>query len=357
MPRISKDRKRDRAVVLLNLGSPASPTAKDVRPYLREFLMDKRVLDTPYLLRKFIVEATILPKRPIESAEAYEQIWWDEGSPLVVLSGRVRSALEERIGIPVGLGMRYGEPTTESALRDVIARAGESLKEIIAIPLYPHYAMSSYETAAVAAHDAMKKIGSQVQLKISPPFYKDPLYVEAMVQATRPHLEGGFDHVLFSFHGIPERHVKKTDSTGSHCLASGDCCDTPSAGRDNCYRAHAYATTAAITDGLGLGSDKFSISFQSRLGRDPWLKPYTDFELVRLAKEGVKKLVVLSPAFVSDCLETLEELGIRGRADFLGAGGKEFSLVPCLNEHPAWIDALEDFALRDIETFTAAGRI
>lgn len=341
----------------MNLGSPASPTEKDVRLYLREFLMDKRVLDAPYLIRKFVVEATILPKRPAESAEAYKLIWWNEGSPLIVISGRVRKKLEERIGIPVGLGMRYGEPTTESALRDVIARGGENLKEIIAISLYPHYAMASFETAAVAAQDAMKRIGSSARLKIFPPFYRDPLYIDAMAQVLKPYVEADCDHVLFSYHGIPERHVKKTDCTGNHCLVSDDCCTTPSPAHESCYRAHAFASTAALAESLGLDAGKYTISFQSRLGRDPWLRPFTDLEFARLAREGVKKLVVLSPAFVSDCLETLEELGIRGKAEFVAAGGRELSLVPCLNEHPAWIDALEDFALREVETFTAAGRI
>lgn len=348
---------RARGILLLNLGSPASTAVSDVRSYLRQFLMDERVLDSPWLIRKFVVECLILPKRPAESAEAYQSIWWDEGSPLIVISRRVEALLKEKIANPVALGMRYGEPSTRHALGELLEKGGAEMKEILVIPLYPHYAMSSFETAVVAAQDALRTLGSNVKLTVFPPFYKDPHYINAMVENARPTLGEPFDHVLFSYHGIPERHVKKTDPTGAHCLASSDCCRTPSPAHDNCYRAQTVMTTEAFATEVGLEKGKYSISYQSRLGRDPWLKPYTDYEFERLAKEGVKKLVVLSPAFVSDCLETLEELGIRGKEDFIAAGGEEFRLVPCLNEHPAWIDALADFCGRPVESFTAHGRI
>lgn len=347
----------ERGVLLLNLGSPASTSVADVRTYLREFLMDGRVLDTPWPIRKLVVEAFILPKRPHDSAEAYRAIWWEEGSPLIVISRRVEKLLSGRIPHPVSLGMRYGQPSTEQAVRELLQRGGSTLKEILVVPLYPHYAMSSFETAVVAAREALKRLGSGVSLIVLPPFYDDPLYIRAMVERARPQLAEPYDHVLFSYHGIPERHVRKTDPSGRHCLASADCCVTPSPAHETCYRAQSRRTTEAFAALAGLSPGKYSISYQSRLGRDPWLKPYTDFEYVRLAQAGVKRMVVLSPAFVSDCLETLEELGIRGRADFLAAGGEEFRLVPCLNDHPDWIDALAAWCSGPVKNFEAHGRL
>lgn len=348
---------RHRGILLLNLGSPASTAVPDVRSYLRQFLMDERVLDSPWLIRKFVVECLILPKRPAESAEAYESIWWEEGSPLIVISRRVEALLREKVSNPIALGMRYGKPSTEEALRELLDRGGAEMEEILVIPLYPHYAMSSFETAVIEAQEALRRLDARKKLTVLPPFYKEPLYIRAMVENARPVLEQPYDHVLFSYHGIPERHVKKTDPTGGHCLASEDCCRTPSPAHETCYRAQTVMTTEAFAAEAGLEKSRYSISYQSRLGRDPWLKPYTDYEFVRLAEEGVKKLVVLSPAFVSDCLETLEELGMRGREDFLKAGGEEFRLVPCLNEHPAWIDALADYCGRPVESFTAHGHL
>lgn len=345
-----------RGILLLNLGSPSSTSVEDVRTYLREFLMDERVLDSPWLIRKFVVDFLILPKRPKESAEAYHSIWWDEGSPLIVISRRVEELLRERIPNPIALGMRYGEPTTERAIRDLVDRGGPAMEEIVIIPLYPHYAMSSFETAVVAAKDALKRMGARQRVVVLPPFYKEPRYIHAMVANAGPYLREPYDHVLFSYHGIPERHVKKTDPTGSHCLASADCCRTPSPAHETCYRAQTLMTTEAFAAAAGLEKTKYSISYQSRLGRDPWLKPYTDFEFVRLAEAGVRRLVVLSPAFVSDCLETLEELGVRGKEDFLKAGGEEFRLVPCLNEHEAWIDALAAWCSEPVQDFNAHGR-
>lgn len=348
---------RSRGILLLNLGSPATTAAPDVRSYLRQFLMDERVLDSPWPIRKFVVECLILPKRPAESGEAYRSIWWDEGSPLIVISRRVEALLKARIPNPLALGMRYGEPSTERAMRELLDRGGPEMEEILVIPLYPHYAMSSFETAVVAAQDALRNLDSNVKLTVFPPFYEDPHYIRAMVENARSTLAEPYDHVLFSYHGIPERHLKKTDPSGAHCLVAPDCCRVASPAHENCYRAQTVMTTEVFAAEAGLEKGKYSISYQSRLGRDPWLQPYTDYEFERLAKEGVKRLVVLSPAFVSDCLETLEELGIRGKEDFLAAGGEEFRLVPCLNEHPAWIEALADFCARPVESFTAHGRI
>jgi len=332
-----------RAVLLSNLGSPRSCEVGDVRDYLNEFLMDARVLDVPYPIRRFIVSAFILPKRPSQSAEAYRSIWWEEGSPLVVISRRVEAKVRERLDVPVELSMRYGEPSIAGALDRLLAAAGGDLEEILFVPLYPHYAMSTVETGVVRAREALKRRAPGVRLVVLPPFYEDRRYVEALVDSARAHLDRGYDHLLFSYHGLPERHLRKTDPTGRHCLRSSGCCDTPSPAHATCYRAQVFRTTEAFAKEAGLSADKYSVAFQSRLGRDPWLRPFADAEIARLGREGVRKLLVICPAFVSDCLETLEEIGIRGRETFVDSGGGELELIPCLNENPLWIDALVDW--------------
>jgi ferrochelatase len=327
-------------VLLINLGSPDSTAVPDVRKYLREFLMDPRVLDAPWPIRWCVVNLAILPTRPAQSAEAYKQIWTKEGSPLVVTSRNVQRELQRRLGdgFPVDLAMRYQSPSIESALAN-LHRQG--VTELLVIPLFPHFAMSSFETAVVRTQELAAKLAPGMTLKIAEPFYANPDYIAALAAASADHLNGGYDHLLFSFHGLPERHLRKADTTGSHCLATPNCCQTPSPAHRTCYRAQCFATVRAFVEAAGVPADKYSVSFQSRLGRDPWLKPYTDFELVRFAETGVKKLLVICPAFVCDCLETLEEIAMRGREIFIEAGGQEFALIPCLNEHPLWLDALE----------------
>ncbi|MBI1785747.1 ferrochelatase [Candidatus Sumerlaeota bacterium] len=335
-----------RGVLLVNLGSPDSPAVPDVRRYLREFLMDDRVLDVPWFLRKFIVECTILPSRPKETARAYQKIWTPEGSPLVAISRRAQKLLQAKLEIPVELAMRYGNPSLESGIRHLIEAGEMPPDEILFMPLYPHYAMSSYETVVEHAKKLLRKLNPAIRLRILKPFYREPPYIEALVASAREYLDAGFDHLLFSYHGIPERHVKKSDPTGAHCLARENCCARDSAAHATCYRHQVFETTKAFVAKGGVPEGKYSNSFQSRLGKDPWLKPYTDFEYVRLAESGVKKLLVICPAFVADCLETLEEIGMRGREDFLKAGGKEFVFIPCMNAHPLWIEALRQWINR-----------
>ncbi len=332
----------NKAVLLVNLGSPDSTAVGDVRRYLNEFLMDGRVIDTPWLLRRFIV-GMILINRPKESAHAYQAVWKPEGSPLIVTSWSVREKLQERVTVPVELAMRYQNPSIESALRKL---AGLNTDETFLIPLFPHYAMSSYETAVVRVRKVARKVAPHMKVVVQPPYGDAPDYIRALAASAANHLEAGYDHLLFSFHGIPERHLRLSDPTGSHCLAAPDCCETASPAHATCYRAQCFKTVAALVKQAGVPAGKFSVSFQSRLGRDPWLKPYTDFELAVLPKRGVKRLLVLCPAFVSDCLETLEEIGLRGRETFLSAGGETFAQIPCLNEHPLWIAALENMVRR-----------
>lgn len=327
-----------KGVLLVNLGSPDSPSVGDVRRYLREFLMDPRVLDVNWFLRFALVHFAILPSRPRQSAHAYQTVWASEGSPLIFISQHVCRKLQARLSIPVELAMRYQNPSIDSAVR---ALAQRGVDEILLIPLFPHYAMSSFETAVEKVKEVAARLVPAAKIVVEPPFYDRPDYIRALVASAEEHLGRGYDHLLFSFHGLPERQLRKSDPTGCHCLARPDCCEVSSPAQATCYRAQCFKTVAGFVKLAGIPAGKYSVAFQSRLGRDPWLKPYTDFELPRFAAEGKKKLLVICPAFVSDCLETLEEIGIRGRETFLSAGGTEFALIPCLNEHPLWLEALE----------------
>lgn len=325
-------------ILLINLGSPDSTSVPDVREYLREFLMDPRVLDSPWLVRWCVVHFAILPTRPAQSAEAYEKIWTKDGSPLVATSRNVQREMQRRFGdgAVIELAMRYRNPGIESAIRHL---REQEVTDLLVFPLFPHFAMSSFETAVVRAREVAARLAPEMKLKIAKPYYNAPGYIAALAASAKDFLDAGYDHLLFSFHGLPERHLRKANP--GHCLATPNCCETPGSALHTCYRAQCFATVRAFVEATGVPTNKHSVSFQSRLGRDPWLKPYTDFEFTRLAGTGVKKLLVICPAFVSDCLETVEEIAIRGRATFLEAGGTEFALIPCLNEHPRWLEALE----------------
>lgn len=329
-----------KAVLLVNLGSPDSPSIPDVRRYLNEFLMDGRVIDVAWPIRRLVV-GMILIKRPAESGHAYDKIWTKDGSPLVVYSRRVQAELQKRLRVPVELAMRYQNPSIESALKNLAAKGA---KDVLLIPLFPHYAMSSYETAVVRVQELAAKYAPGMKITVQPPYYDSPDFIAALVGSASEFLKQDYDHLLFSYHGIPERHLHKSDPTGGHCLKVANCCEVASPAHATCYRAQCFATTREFVKLAGIPQAKYSISFQSRLGKDPWLKPYTDYELVRLAQEGKKRVLVICPAFVSDCLETIEEIGMRGCADFLAASGKEFTRIPCMNEHPLWIQALENMA-------------
>ena len=346
-----------KGVLLVNLGSPDSPSVSDVRRYLREFLMDPRVLDMNWLLRFCIVNFAILPSRPKQSAHAYKTIWTPEGSPLVVISQDVRRLLQERVGIPVELAMRYQSPS----IQDAVGRLAEQgVNELLLIPLFPHYAMSSFETAVERVKEVAAQVPGGIKVSVQAPFYAHPQYISAMVASAQEYLSKGYDHLLFSFHGLPERQLRKSDPTGCHCLVTPTCCEGSSPAHSTCYRAQCFKTVEAFVQSAGVPANKYSVAFQSRLGRDPWLKPYTDYELPRLAAEGKKRMLVICPAFVSDCLETLEEIGIRGRDTFISAGGTSFAQIPCLNEHPLWIEALEgmvaNFAPAAVKSMVGAGR-
>lgn len=327
-------------VLLINLGSPDSPSVADVRRYLREFLMDPRVVDIPWPARAALVYGCILPSRARRSAEAYRKIWTPEGSPLIVTSRKMQCELQHRLGcdFAVELAMRYQNPGIEGA---VASLRSQGVKGVVVIPLFPHYAMSSYEAAVARAREIAARRAPEMQLKIVRPYGTEPAYIRALAASASEFLQRPYDHLLFSFHGLPERHLRKADPTRSHCLAARDCCEQASPAHQTCYRAQCFSTARAFLRETGVPPDKVSIAFQSRLGRAPWIQPYTDAEFIRLAGIGVKKLLVICPSFVSDCLETLEEVAIRGRDTFLQAGGGELMLIPCLNDHPGWLRALE----------------
>lgn len=328
-----------KGVLLVNLGSPDSPSVPDVRRYLREFLMDGRVIDVAWPVRFCIVNFAILPSRPKESAHAYQSIWTPEGSPLVVTSRNVAKKLQARVPAPVELAMRYQNPSIPFAVKQL---ADKGVDDLLVIPLFPHYAMSSYETAVVRVREVAAQVAPGMRVETKRPYYSEPDYIAALLATAEAHLAKPFDHLLFSFHGVPERQIRKSDPTGCHCLKVPDCCEVESPAHEFCYRAQCFRTVAAFAKAAGLPKEIYSVAFQSRLGRDPWLSPPTDKELERLAGQGMKKLLVICPAFVSDCLETIEEIGMRGKETFLNAGGESFTMIPCLNEHPKWIEALEN---------------
>lgn len=328
-----------RGIILINLGSPDTTEVKDVKRYLDEFLMDKRVIDYPYLFRLLLVKGLITPKRSHASAEAYKTIWTKEGSPLIVLTQQLQQALQQKTEEPVEIAMRYGNPTPTVAFDNLLKRE-PGIEEVIAVPLYPHYAMASYETAVEYAKEHYTKGGYKFKLSFIKPFYNEANYIHAMVENIRPYLQNEYDHILFSYHGIPARHLVKVDPTGSHCQKVNDCCNVNSAAHKTCYRHQCFETTRLIVNALNIPKEKFSISFQSRLGKG-WLEPFTDIRLEQMPKEGIKKLLIISPAFISDCLETLEELEERGKETFIGAGGETYKMIPCLNVHPLWVNTLE----------------
>ncbi len=322
----------------MNLGSPDSTEVKDVNRYLKEFLMDGRVIDYPWLLRSLLVKGIIVPFRAAKSAKAYGTIWTKDGSPLVVFTKQLQKALQQQVAEPVEIAMRYGNPSPQAAF-DKLVKNNPSLEEVIAIPLYPHYAMSSYETAVVYAKEIHQRNKYSFKLSFIKPFFDESRYLQAMAENMRPYLQQEYDHILFSYHGIPERHIKKSDTTGAHCLQTGNCCNVASAAHTTCYRHQVFTTTRLVTAQLNIPASKYSIAFQSRLGKG-WLQPFTDIRLEEMPKEGIKKLLIICPAFVSDCLETLEEIEERGKETFMQAGGESFAMIPCLNTHPLWVEAI-----------------
>ena len=327
-----------KGVLLVNLGSPDSPNPPDVKTYLEEFLMDERVIDAPKWLRTFLVKGIILNTRPKKSAKAYQKIWWEEGSPLIVLSERLKTKVEEKVSVPVALAMRYGSPSIKTGLQQL---ADQGVDETLIIPLYPQFAMATTETILVLAEELRQQFFPHMQFTSLPAFYHHADYIRVLANSIQEYLKDkDWEHLLFSYHGVPKRHIRKSDITKSHCKMDGKCCNTPSAAHEFCYSHQCYETTRKVAEYLELKEGTYSTSFQSRLGLDPWLQPYTDKTIEAFAKEGTKKMAVVTPAFVSDCLETLEEIGMEAVEDFEDNGGEHLHVVPCINDREEWINVL-----------------
>lgn len=323
---------------MVNLGSPDSPEPKDVKPYLEEFLMDERVIDVPKWLRTFLVKGIILNTRPKKSAKAYKKIWWEEGSPLIVLSERLQKKVQQQSSIPIALAMRYGKPSIATGLAELHEKG---VDEVLLMPLYPQHAMATTETIIVLAEEIRAEHYPKMQFTHLPAFYNHPDYVRVLSSSIQEFLQQKeWEHILFSYHGIPERHIRKTDVTKSHCTIDGQCCQVPSKAHQYCYRHQCYETTRQVAEYLELKQGSYSTSFQSRLAGDKWLQPYTDKTVENFAKTGTKKMAIVTPAFVSDCLETLEEIGMEAAEDFEENGGQKLHVVPCINDRDDWVKVL-----------------
>lgn len=341
-------------LLLINLGTPEAPETAAVRRYLREFLSDPRVLDIGPVGRAALLNLFILPTRPRKSAEAYKKVWTDRGSPLLAHSEDLAAGVQERLGPSwlVKLGMRYGAPALGEALLALL-RAGVS--RLVVLPLYPQYSAASTGSSLEEVFRLAGSLWVTPNLAVVEPLFDDPGFIAAVAARGRPILQAERpDHILFSYHGLPERQIRKADDTGSHCLARPDCCERMVAANRACYRAQCYATTRLLAAALNLRPEDYTVCFQSRLGRTPWVRPYTDVVLPELRAAGKQRIVVFCPAFVADCLETLEEIGIRARAEFLAAGGQSLTLVPSLNAIPEWIDAVVGLVRKQADLYRSA---
>ncbi len=328
-----------KGILLVNLGSPDSPSPKDVKKYLGEFLMDERVIDLPIVARTLLVKGIILNTRPKASAAAYQKIWWEEGSPLIVLSERLQEKVQQKVDYPVALAMRYGSMTIKKGLQELV---DQGCTEIKTIPLYPQFAMATTETIDVKVDELVAGHFPGVTITRTPAFYKREDYINVLSKSIGEVLNDlDYEHILFSYHGVPERHIRKSDITNGNCKMNGKCCfKKGSKQHEFCYRHQCEITTVNVAKKLGLKNGTYSTTFQSRLGFDPWLKPYTDRTIERMGKEGIKKMAIVTPAFVSDCLETLEEIAMEGEEIFHEMGGKEFTVIPCLNERDDFAEVL-----------------
>jgi ferrochelatase len=325
--------------LLLNLGTPDSPSVADVRRYLAEFLSDPFVIDIPAPLRWLLLHCIILRTRPPVSAAAYAKVWTAEGSPLLAHSRALTDAVAVELGPDwvVELGMRYGKPS----IADALARLADAqVSRLVVLPLFPQYSKAATESALHSMRTQLLDAAPSLAVTEIPDFYDDKGFIEAAASVARESLRGfDPDFVLFSYHGLPERHVKDADSTKKHCLIEGDCCAAIRDVNRGCYRAQCYATTRALAAALELSSDQHSLAFQSRLGRTPWIQPFTDAALPELAERGVRRIAVICPSFTADCLETLEEIGIRAAEQWQELGGDALLLIPAVNSDPRWVSA------------------
>ena len=326
-------------VLLINLGSPKELTKKSVKEYLRVFLSDDYVLDIPKILQQLILRLFILPFRPKNTLEAYELIWTPEGSPLILSTKSIAKKLSKKTGWDVNYAMRYEDPSIEKALVNFNSKG---INKIIVISLYPHNAMATTITTEMETRIVANKISENFELIFTKPFFDNEIYINTLSNSIKPYIEkSSFDKIIFSYHGIPKRQAKKTDETGEHCFSTGNCCEIESEGSKDCYRSHTRIASDLTAKKLGLSEDQWEVAYQSRLGPG-WLTPFTDRRLAELPEEGKENIAILCPSFISDCLETLEEIDIRGRKTFFDAGGRNMTYIPCLNDSEETVTLLEN---------------
>ena len=327
---------KKKGLLLINLGTPTEPSTRAVRAYLKVFLSDPCVFDVPAILRFILLRCIILPTRSSQSARAYQKIWMNEGSPLMVHSVSLQKKIQKRLGddYVVELAMRYGHPSIASAL----SRLNRYCEKILIVPLFPQFSLATNISVEREVSKQAKKLDITKKLLWQSAFFADDFYIDALVASVSPRLnQKKPDFVLFSYHGLPVRQLEKSGADCQGCDREGPC-PKLSLANARCYRAQCYATTQAVISHLKLSDDRYMVSFQSRLGRIPWLQPYTDQLLPKLYQSGVRRLMVICPSFVVDCLETLEEIAIRASAQWKALGGESLELVPCLNDHPSWIE-------------------
>ena len=326
-------------ILLINLGSPKKLTKKSVREYLKVFLSDDYVLDLPKILQQIILRVFILPFRPKKTLEAYELIWTPEGSPLIISTESIANKLSLKTGWDVDYAMRYEDPSIENALLNF---KNKGIYKIIVISLYPHNALATTITTEMETRIVAYKLSEDFELVFTKPFFDNEIYINAIANTIKPCIEkASFDKIVFSYHGIPKRQAKKTDETGEHCFSDSNCCEIAGDGSKDCYRSHTRIASDLTAKKLGLSDDQWEVAYQSRLGPG-WLTPFTDKRLAELPEEGKKNIAVLCPSFISDCLETLEEIDIRGRKTFFDSGGKNMTYIPCLNDSEDTINLLEN---------------
>lgn len=328
-------------ILLLNLGTPQSPETADVRKYLHEFLCDARVIDIPWLQRQLLVKFIIAPFRAPKSAKQYKEIWTKEGSPLLIHSQNLKTKLQKKMGdgFVVELGMRYQQPSISEALNKLLKTGG--LGKIIIVPLYPQYSASATSSSVDKVLELLRKQDVIPPFVFTGPFYDDPLFIEAFAKVWKKKYNfEEYDYFLFSYHGLPERHIMTASKERNMKCNLNGCCDNLSSQNYFCYRGACFHTTRLLADALQLMQGTYGTSFQSRLGKDPWIKPYTDITIIEKAKSGIKKMLVFSPAFVADCLETVYEVKVEYARLFKENGGETLHLAESLNDNDEWVEAL-----------------
>lgn len=325
-----------RGILLINLGSPKKLDLNSVKSYLKEFLSDDLVIDLPKTIQKLLVNLIILPVRSKNTLEAYSSIWTKEGSPLIVNTKSIADALADESQIPVSFAMRYQEPSISKAIEEL---CNQGCNDIKVLPLYPHYAMATSLTTINEVKDIVAREYPHIEVSFINSFHDGDGYIDSLADKISQYFTDEFDYLLFSYHGIPERHIRKTDPTQSHCLQNSNCCSIDSSAKPFCYKAQVLETSRLCAEKLKLDNSRWGVSFQSRIGPG-WLKPFSDITLKELPKKGKKKIAVVCPSFVADNLETLEEMEIRGKKTFMDAGGNNFTYIPCLNSDESWISYL-----------------